>query len=378
MDKIFKEYEEQIPFRLIEEVKENLPKGCDEKRLKRIMENIKKEYYDSLVAPGESVGVISAESIGEPGTQMTLNTFHFAGVSEMNVTTGLPRLIEVLDGRKTLSSEIMYVYVKEPYSKGENIKEVSEQIRELTLNDFLDEINVNLSEQVVEIKLDQNKVKSLKLTTEKIAETLKKPLKGFVLKTEKNNILISQTGKDSDLVNLYKLKEKIKTIYVSGIKGIKQVLVVKRDDEFLLITAGSNLKDVLKLDFVDHFRTYTNDIYSIEKQFGIEAARELIVRELMTVIDEQGLNVDVRHIMLVADTMCVSGSMQGINRYGIVKEKPSILARASFETPMKHLINASLIGENDPLRSVVENVMLNQPVPVGTGLPGLIVKSKKN
>ena len=89
------------------------------------------------------------------------------------------------------------------------------------------------------------------------------------------------------------------------------------------------------------------------------------------------MNVDIRHIMLVADTMCVSGTLKGITRYGVVSEKSSVLARASFETPIKHVINASLVGEIDELNSVVENIMLNQPIPVGTGLPGLVTKIKE-
>ena len=87
--------------------------------------------------------------------------------------------------------------------------------------------------------------------------------------------------------------------------------------------------------------------------------------------------MDIRHIMLIADTMCYSGSVKGVTRYGIVSEKISVLARASFETPIRHIINSSLVGEVDELNSVVENIMLNQPIPVGTGLPGLITKIKK-
>jgi len=97
----------------------------------------------------------------------------------------------------------------------------------------------------------------------------------------------------------------------------------------------------------------------------------------MKVIRTQGLNVDIRHIMLIADTMCMSGRVLGINRYGIVKEKPSVLARASFETPIKHIMAASMVGEVDELNSVIENVMLNQPIPTGTGLPQLVLKAKR-
>ena len=129
---------------------------------------------------------------------------------------------------------------------------------------------------------------------------------------------------------------------------------------------------------VDASRTTSNDIFEIEKMLGIDAARQAIINEVFKVIQAQGLNVDIRHIMLVADTMCTTGEIKGITRYGIVSEKASVLARASFETPIKHIINAALVGEVDKLDSVVENVMLNQPVPVGTGLPGLITKIKKS
>ena len=133
---------------------------------------------------------------------------------------------------------------------------------------------------------------------------------------------------------------------------------------------------MLQLPEADAYKTTTNNIFEIEQVLGIEAARQAIINEVFKVIESQGLNVDVRHIMLVADTMCISGSVKGITRYGVVSEKASVLARASFETPIKHIINAALVGEVDELNSVVENVMINQPVPVGTGLPDLVTRVK--
>ena len=160
-------------------------------------------------------------------------------------------------------------------------------------------------------------------------------------------------------------------------KGITQVLPVKRGDEYIIITAGSNLKEILPMDEVDPNRTRSNDIFEIASILGIEAARQAVIDEVLKVIDSQGLNVDIRHIMLVADTMCLTARVRGITRYGVVSEKASVLARASFETPIRHIINAALIGEEDNLTSVVENVMLNQPVPVGTGMPSLRTKITK-
>lgn len=372
---IFKKYQDKIPNSLIVEIKENIPDDCSLERLENILKNVVVEYKNSLAAPGESVGVISAESIGEPGTQMTLNTFHFAGVSEMNVTTGLPRLIEILDARKTIATETMNIYLKEEYAKGKDIKAISEKVKELRVEDVVEEIDINMAENKLQITLDKKKMKKVGLTSTKALSQLKKGVKAFDfdLNTE---YTINVSGKNTDITTLYKLKEKLKKVYIHGVKGISQVLVVKRDDEYVILTAGANLKDVFKLDFVDQTRTHSNNLHEVEKHFGIEAARELIVRELMNVVESQGLDVNVRHILLVADTMCLSGKILGINRYGIVKEKSSLLARASFETPMKHLINASLVGESDQLNSVIENVMLNQPVPIGTALAGITVDSK--
>jgi len=374
-DSLFKEYEDKLPEKLIDEVAEKT-KGMAAAKVKKVLEGVYKEYTDAKIDPGECVGLVSAESIGEPGTQMTLNTFHFAGVSEMNVTVGLPRIIEILDGRKEIQTPMMEIYLKSPYSKGEDIRKLALSIKETTLKEIATGFSINVSEGTITVSLDREKMKLIGVTTAGITANLAKQLKGVKIKDSDGGIEIKV--KESENVNeVYKVKEKIKNIYVEGIKGIKQVLPVRRGDEFIIITAGSNLKEIFKLKEVDATRTTTNDVFEIEKVFGIEAARQAIINEVFKVIEAQGLNVDIRHIMLVSDTMCYTGEIKGITRYGIVSEKASVLARASFETPLKHIINAALVGEVDKLDSVVENVMLNQPVPVGTGLPGLVTKVKK-
>ena len=107
MDKLISEYEDKLPRKVIDDIQANLPKGINQAKLKKIMYKALEEYENVKVDAGESVGIIAAESIGEPGTQMTLNTFHFAGVAEMNVTLGLPRIIEILDGRKQIKTQFM-------------------------------------------------------------------------------------------------------------------------------------------------------------------------------------------------------------------------------------------------------------------------------
>lgn len=370
-----KEYEDEIPLKLLQELEEN----CPASKLKKAVKILHDEYTSAKIAPGEAVGLVGAESMGEPGTQMTLNTFHFAGVAEMNVTTGLPRIIEILDARKTISTPLMEIYLKHPYNKGKDIKELAMSLKETKMSAFVKEYLMNVMELKIDLILNESSIKEYQTTIVSLSKSLEKALtKEATVKLQDNIIEVKLKKKDEKGLNeLYKLKEKIKEAYVSGIKGISQVLPVKRKEEFIIITAGTNMKKILELDFVEAEKTITNDIHEISKVLGIEAARQVIIDEVFKVVEAQGLNVDIRHLMIIADTMCSNGEVKGLTRYGIVSEKSSVLARASFETPIKHIIDASLSGEIDTLNSVVENVMINQPVPLGTGLPQLIHKSKK-
>lgn len=372
MEKIFAEYKDKLPKAVLFELLEKVPAKTSETKLRKILDAAITEYQNTLVEPGESVGLITAESIGEPGTQMTLSMFHLAGVAEMNVTTGLPRIIEILDGKKNISTPIMEIYLEKPYNEGKGIRELALRIKEITLGETVQEFILSVGEGKIEMVLDTKKMEMLHTDAEKISKMLGKAAKGIQLKTKENTIIIN-TKKES-INEVYKLKEKLKETHISGIKGITHVLPVKRGEEFIIITAGSNLKEVLLLDEVDETRTISNDIFEVQNVLGIEAAREVIIKEVFKVIEDQGLNVDIRHIMLVASTMCFSGSIKGITRYGVVSEKGSVLARASFETPIKHIIDAAMLGEEDQLTSVIENVMLNQPVPVGTGMTDMIMK----
>ncbi len=367
-----KKYKDQLPEKVIKDIEEKLGKKISETKLKKIIE----AYKSVKVEPGESVGLVSAESLGEPGTQMTLDTKHFAGFSEMDISSGLPRVIEVFDGRKKIKTPTMTIFLKSPYNKGKDIKKIALSIKELVLQDISSEFLLSIADSVIEVVLDPIKLKEFHLKSSDVAKIVKKSTKGINIKLKDDKLILNVKTKDESLNFIYKIKEKLKTVYISGIKKVSQVLPVKQGDEYIIKTGGTNLVGVLGLSFVDTERTFSNDIYEVAEVLGIEAARQLVMNETSKVFESQGINVNIRHFMLVSDTMTHSGKIKGITRYGIVSEKASVLARASFETPIKHIIGASLLGEVDKLNSVIENVMLNQPVPVGTGLPGLITKIK--
>ena len=311
-------------------------------------------------------------------THNTLNVFHFAGVAEVSVTQGLPRLIEILDARKEIKTPSMEIFIKKEYNKDMNaVKRIAALIKETKFKEIVTEFTVNLSKLQIEATLHQNRMKDLKLTPDEVAKALGEGLKNVVATSSPNKIILKVKEAENELMEVYKLKEKSKDIFIKGIKGISQVLPVRKENEFFIVTAGSNLKEVLEVKEIDETRTKTNSLFEILAVLGIEAARRTVINEAKKVIEDQGLDVDIRHIMLIADIMTTSGTVKGITRSGITSGKSSVLARASFETPIVHIINASLVGEEDQLNSVIENVMLNQPVPLGTGLPGLVAKMIK-
>ena len=373
---LIQSYNDKLPLTVLEEVRQSVPADISKEKLVRVLAEVQDAYEVARANAGECVGLVSAESIGEPGTQMTLNTFHFAGVSEMNVTTGLPRIIEIFDAQKEIKTPMMEIYLNDKHNTLENVKKFALKIKETLLGELVEEYALNIFEQTLRVVLNKSLLKEYDLSAKDLVKNFKTKMKGFDIEAEDNQLIFVHKGKSEEMKELYSLKEKVKTIKIKGLKGIKQVLPVKRGDEYIVLTSGTNLKEVLELPEVDAERVTCNDINEVYHLLGIEAARQSIINEVYKVIESQGLNIDIRHIMLVADIMCATGILKGITRYGVVSEKASVLARASFETPIKHLINAALEGEVDNLTSVVENVMINQPVPLGTGLPGLVTKMK--
>jgi len=322
------------------------------------------------ISPAEAIGIITAQSFGEPSTQMALNVFHFAGIQEMQITLGLPRLIEIFDARKNPSTPLMEIYLDAEHNNEKDARTIAEKIKEVKLQEIVSEIKINFSDKKIEISIEPWAVKSVHISVEKIAGGLNEM--GFKVRVKEN--VIYTTNTKLDFKELYKLKEKLKNTIISGVKDIKQVLVVKRDKNYVVLTAGSNLKEIFEVKGVNKEKTTTNNIHEIEDVLGVEASRQAIINEIEKVIQQQGLDINKRHIKLVADAMTYKGDVKGVTRMGIISEKSSILARASFETPIKQFVNATIKGNSDELASVIENIIVNQPVPVGTGLPGLLVK----
>lgn len=328
-----------------------------------------KRYERMKYEYGEAVGVVAAQSISEPATQITLRAYHAAGRVQLVTTKGLPRLIEIFDAKKEPKTPSMTIYLEKDYNNAEKAHELASKIKETSLKDVMEYDAIDLTEMVLEIKLDENRLQNHLLDVNAVKNALSKSMvtTEFEIK-DSLTIIAKPKAKQYGLKDLQAIRTKLRERHVKGIRGIKQILVEKDGEEWKITTLGSNFRKVLELKGVDKRRTYTNNIFEVAEVLGIEAARNLIIREALNILREQGVDTDVRHIMLVADIMTHTGVIQPIGRYGVAGSKASVLARANFEETVKHLTKAAYLGERDTLTSLVENVIIGNAVPVGTGI----------
>jgi DNA-directed RNA polymerase subunit A" len=352
-----------------------------EDQFDQIFANVLTEYKRTRIEPCEAVGVVAAQSIGEPGTQMTMRTFHYAGVAEINVTLGLPRLIEIMDARREPSTPTMAVYLLPGWAENrDRAREVSWQIEAAPLHEFGD-ITIDMENMQVFVALNKAVCDRRKISLEEVFEIAPRKIRerrhfrDFEAEGDVKSATLTFTPKNRESYqNLFQLSEHVRHVIAQGIDDIERVVVRKESGEYILYTEGSNLKDVFEVEGVDTTRTRSNNISEISEVLGIEAGRSAIILEAQSTLNEQGISVDVRHLMLVADMMCMDGEVKQIGRHGIAGEKESVLSRAAFEVTVNHLLDAAIANETDELNGVTENVIVGQPIQLGTGDVKLIAK----
>jgi DNA-directed RNA polymerase subunit A' len=366
-----KEAEDQLTPLLMDELKQNLAKAKLSKTgVEKAIKLTVEQYKRALMEPGEAVGIVAAQSIGEPGTQMTLRTFHYAGVREQNVTLGLPRLIEIVDARRIPSTPIMTIYLAEEHRKSrESAVKIARNIVYTALEDLAETVYEDPVQEEIVVELNKTMMEDREVTMQELKDKLQ--IQNCTIKIAGKNIHI----KPKKAETLKKLLDKVSSLHIKGVPGIKRVLVTEEHGEWVIRTDGSNLPKVLEVSGIDTSRTTTNNVHEIAKTLGIEAAKNALIHEAKGVLEDQGLDVDIRHVMLVADMMISTGEVQQIGRHGISGKKSSVLARAAFEITVPNIVDAAVKGESDPLAGVTENVIVGQSIPIGTGLVELYMST---
>lgn len=341
-------------------------------------------FDSSVITPGEAVGAVAAQSIGEPGTQMTLKTFHFAGVASMNITLGVPRIKEIINAIKDISTPIITAKLQNPRSVI-SARIVKGKLEKTLLGDIAYYIKEVFTPKgcYLNVKLDMNTIEALRLdlNADKVKTSI---ITNGKLKLKENNIEVIRIDKfriepaDNSREKLYfalqELKNKLPKVTVSGINTIHRAIINEdsKSGKFSLLIEGYGLKEVMQTVGIDHRHCTTNHIMETEEVLGIEAARRNIINEIKYTLKEHGIYVDPRHIALVADVMTFKGQVLGITRFGVSKMRDSTLMLASFEKTADNLFDAAFRGSYDPIQGVSERIIMGKTVNLGTGLPTLL------
>ena len=384
-------------------------------------------HRDKKVDPGSTVGAFGAQSIGEPGTQMTLKTFHFAGVASMNVTLGVPRIKEIINAARNIATPLMTVEL-EGGAKGVaalaggrpglgmktvqledevRARLVKGRLERTTLGQVAKKIRLLVTGgfAYIEVRLDPEIISTLQLHLNsadvryKLLETSKLKLKPERVMTHsrwtirihppdpaKEKEKENEKKKSVD-VSMQQLLTALPDVPVLGIPSVSRVVISKNNNNssnnsnsnggnssqsitkgLELFVEGTGMLDVMGTPGVEGTRVRNNNVMEVAKVLGIEAARSTIIGQIEYTMDQHGMTIDSRHTMLLADCMTNKGEVLGITRFGIAKMKDSVLMLASFEKTTDHLFDAALHGRVDDVTGVSECIIMGIPMPVGTGL----------
>jgi DNA-directed RNA polymerase II subunit RPB1 len=392
-----------------------------------VIGEVEQSFNRALVDPAEMVGTLAAQSIGEPATQMTLNTFHLAGVASKAVTGGVPRLKEIINVAVQIRTPALNIYLHDDYNRTE--QEAHNVMRHLTytrLRDITSSIEIVYDPDLDTTRIEEDKEfvdAFFAIPDEDIRLDLQTP---WLLRLELDRAKVLEGGYEmSQIVNAIaftagagvfvihsednapKLIIRIRTVnekedeeellgdqdmflkrlegilldnvVLSGIKGIERVFISEgntnvldkagkfvRGKEWYLETDGINLREALAVEGVDAVRTYSNNCYEVYQTLGIEAGRNALLKELYDILSG-GSSVNYRHLGLLCDLMCNKGQLMSITRHGINRTDAGALSRCSFEETVEILLEAAAVGDIDDCRGVAENVLLGQMAPMGTG-----------
>ena len=369
-----------------------------------LMKQIKKDYAETVVSPGEAVGIICAQSIGERQTQMTLNSFHRAGLISATVITGVPRFSELLNATKnpkSRSSSIRFLTSCKDISQArelgtkiayssfgdivndhriedlilENWYEVYDDLFDLNFQEFTHRIRFTLKmDEMFKRQISMTQlVHAIENSYDDILALPSPTNKGFI------DILFLPPETDTKVIeNFCKslLIPSILEVPVNGVPEIEDVFyqIDEISEEWYVVTQGSNFSAVAKLPFVDFSNLVSNDMWEIYENLGVEATREFLIEEFTFVVSSDGTYINARHIMLIADIMTQYGGIVSISRYGMKREHTGPLAKASFEESLDNFMKAGSYGEVEHSNGCSASIMLGKMVKSGTGICGLKMK----
>lgn len=362
-------------------------------QLGRFLDLCANKYLKAMMEPGTAVGALGAQSIGEPGTQMTLKTFHFAGVASMNVTLGVPRIKEIINAAKNISTPIITAALVNERSipSARIVKGRIETTRLGDIAQFIEEVygpqgcflGIKLDLEAIgalQLEIDVYSIQRaivraprLRISDQSIRVSYPDRLHIFLppIVTKGSSAATQSSESTSPYFALQRVKRQLPDIVVRGISTVNRAVINDihgNGSRYNLLVEGYGLRQVMTTEGVIGRQTTSNHIMEVQAVLGIEAARQTITNEIQYTMSKHGMTIDHRHVMLLADIMCFRGEVLGITRFGIAKMKDSVLMLASFEKTTDHLFDAARFSKRDDIDGVSECIIMGIPMPIGTGL----------
>ncbi|KAL0083699.1 hypothetical protein J3Q64DRAFT_1748787 [Phycomyces blakesleeanus] len=343
------------------------------------------KYLKAKIEPGTAVGAIGAQSIGEPGTQMTLKTFHFAGVASMNITLGVPRIKEIINAAKVISTPIITCDLHSDKDV-RAARVVKGRVEKTTLGDvamYMEEVYEPNDTHIL-LRIDLDALNKLQLETNiyEIATAIQTApkLKSSQLDVQTSRpdiirVYVHAKQDESMYYSLKAIKRLLCAVIIKGLPSVVRAVISEKaggSGSKQLLVEGYGLLDVMTTDGIIGENTTSNHIMEVAQVLGIEAARNTIIREIQVTMESHGMTIDHRHVFLLGDIMTSKGEVLGITRFGISKMRDSVLSIASFEKTTDHLFEAALYSKCDAVVGVSEQIIMGIPMSIGTGLFKLI------
>lgn len=380
--------------------------------ISKLKEKIYNNFLYTLASTGESVGVLAAQSIGERQTQMTLNTFHSAGVAVKGVVTGVPRFSELLNATKDPKSVSCDIYFKDQNNSIQNLRKyIGNSIVGFKLNDvvksykiFKDGNHEDWYESYKELyssnfenykdgisyQINTDILYEYNINLEIIADKIHSKYDDIYCVFSPNNIGqldvfidtndMEESWKSKDIQNEYIEKNHIKIylkdviipelsdMIICGIEGINALFYKQVNDKWIIETDGSNFQKILSHPKVNIVNTISNNMWDIYHVLGIEAARTFLIEEFIKIVSSDGTYIDHRHVQLLVDIMVFSGNILSISRYGMKREQTGPLAKASFEECLDNFMKAGVFADVESTNGVSASIMCGKRSKIGSGM----------
>lgn len=393
-----------IKYSIEKNLKNNLREQIDdsvlitnEESVNLIRKEIEFNYTNSQIQPGESVGVITGESIGERQTQMTLNTFHSAGLAINTVLTGVPRFSELLNATKDPKATTCNIFFNKKINSITELREIiSNKIKQINFGDIVttyslftkcepedwyDEYKILYDDLFthynlgIKFSINEDVLFENNICITDVVNIIQNYVDECIFTTDQIHVFINPSDEYSSIFFLNEIVyNELMNIKISGIENLTDVFFIqeKEKETWSITTNGSNLIELFKLDFIDKHNTVCNNMWEIFELFGIEAARQFLIDEFKNVVSSDGTYINDRHIKILVDVMTQHGVICSVSRYGMKKDKSGPLAKASFEQSLDNFIKAGIYCDKETMKGVSANIMCGNKTKIGTGMCELL------